>query len=132
MSAYTSYSVYNTRSGSDPGAPITRGVAASSTNTYYSDLIVCGREGLSITIETSGTLTGTWTLWKCDRMHPELSDDTGWVDMSTHAEFVETNPAGAATKWSVNAPSLRGRFYRLKYVNASGTGTLTADATPVS
>lgn len=106
-----------------------RGTAASGTDTYRSDRFD-GQAGFSLSVETTGTLTGTWTLWVSNKMRPDPSSDSDWSDISTHAEFVETNPAGSTTKWSVSCPSIRGRFFRLKYVNTSGTGTLYADATP--
>jgi hypothetical protein len=127
----TSYSIYNTRSATDPGAPITKGVAASGTDTYYSDRWL-GEEGFGLTVETTGTLTGTWTLWKTDIMRPTLANDDDWVDVSAHAEFVEVNPAGAATQWQVSSTLLRARFFRLKYVNGAGTGNLLADVTPIA
>lgn len=127
--AINTYSLYNTRP-ADSGANISRGVAATGTNTYYSDKFDPLGEGFGLHVETTGTLTGTWTLWKSDRAFPDPANDNDWVDISTHADFTKTNPAGAATKWAVNSTALRARYFRLKYVNTSGTGTLLADATP--
>lgn len=107
----------------------TNGVAASGTNTYYSDSWR-GENDWSLQVNTTGTLTGTWTLWQSNKVNPSLADDTDWVDLSAHADFVETNPAGSTTKWAVNSTLIRGGQLRLKYVNASGTGTLYAYVTP--
>lgn len=127
----TSYSLMNTRNPTDPGDSIVRGVAASGTSVYYSDMWF-GETGWGLTANTTGTLTGLWTLWKADKMNPTLADDTDWVDVSTHADFVETNPAGAVSKWQVSSTLLRSRRFRLKYTNVSGTGTLFADVTPTT
>jgi hypothetical protein len=85
-----------------------------------------GMGDFGLTVVTDGTLTGTWTLWASDKPNASLTDDTDWVDTSTHAEFAETNPAGAATKWRVNSTLLRAAQFRLKYVNTSGLGTINA------
>jgi hypothetical protein len=123
------YSLYQTTgTGADPG--VQNGVAASSTNTYYS-ATWDARGPFGLTVFTTGTLTGTWTLWGTDKINPSLADDADWVDMSTHAEFVETNPAGSTSKWQVSSTLIRKAKLRLKYVNASGTGTLYAYATPM-
>lgn len=119
------YSLYLTRSGTDSGAPATSGVAASGTNTYYSESLK-GSDDFSVGVATSGTLTGTWTLWGSNKMDPNTASDTDWTDLT--ALITPTNPAGAATKWTINSVNTRMRRVRLKYVNASGTGTLTADA----
>lgn len=125
----TSYSLLNTRHATDPGASIARGVAVTGTPTVYSDMWF-GETGFGLAVETTGDLTGTWTLWKSDKMRPSLATDADWVDVSAHADFVETNPAGAVTKWQVSSTLLRSRRFRLKYISASGTGTIYADVTP--
>lgn len=104
------------------------GVAASSTSVYYSD-VWKGDVDFGLTVETTGTLTGTWTLWASDNPAASATDDTHWVDSSTHADFVETNPAGSTTKWRVNSVLIRAGKLRLKYTNASGTGNIFAYVT---
>jgi hypothetical protein len=101
---------------------------ASGGGSHYSNSWK-GEDDFGLTITTSGTLTGTWTLWATDNPKASLTDDTDWVDTSAHAEFAETNPAGAATKWRVNSVLLRAGRLRLKYVNTSGAGTIQAYAT---
>ena len=98
-------------------------------NTEYSKPWAANNRDWGLTVSTSGTLTGTWTLWATDKKHPSLTDDTDWVDMSAHADFVETNPAGATTKWRVNSVLIKATWLRLKYVTTSGTGNLLADVT---
>lgn len=122
----TSYSLlrtYETMTGSS-----TNGVAASGTSTYYSKPWK-GDVDFGLTVVTSGTLTGTWTLWATDNPNASEADDTDWVDQSSHADFVETNPAGSTTKWRVNSVLMRAGKFRLKYVNTSGTGNIYAYVT---
>ena len=106
------------------GASIGVGIA-----TAYSAPWAANNRSWGLTVVTSGTLTGTWTLWTSDKKHPVLTTDTDWVDTSAHAEFVETNPAGAATKWRVNSTLIKATWLRLKYVTTSGTGSLFAHVT---
>ena len=117
-----SYSLYKT---ADDYGRLSDGVAANSTNTYYSKPWGA-KTSWSLHIETTGTLTGTWTLWSSNKPQPDPTDDDDWIDISTHAGFVETNPAGAATKWTATPDHLPGAWFRLKYVNGSGTGNLYA------
>jgi hypothetical protein len=120
------YSVYQTLPGGN--APAINGVAASGTDTYYS-ASWRGEVDFGVTVITTGTLTGSFTLWATDNPKADLTDDDDWVDMSTHADFAETNPAGAATKWRFSTTLMRGARFRLKFVNASGTGNLFAYVT---
>lgn len=122
----TSFPLFQTTDTS--GATPTNGKAASGTSTYYST-VWKGDRDFGLTVVTSGTLTGTWTLWATDNPNASEADDTDWVDSSSHADFVETNPAGSTTKWRVNSVLMRAAKLRLKYVNASGTGTLYAYVT---
>lgn len=123
-----SYSLYNT-------VPVeafsnkTEGLAASSTNVYWSQPWKAAPRDWGLQIVTTGTLTGTWKLYASERKHPDLTSNTDWVDMSTHADFVETNPAGAATNWRTSSILLKSEWLRLEYTNASGTGNIFAFVT---
>lgn len=106
----------------DTQAPLTEGVAVSSTNTYYSKMWSGNNaDSVALHLEWSGTPTGTFTMWFSDKPNPSEADDTDWVQDTS---FSPTNPSGSASKFRddmVIAPALR---QRLKYVNASGSGTL--------
>lgn len=121
------YSLFNTRSASDPGAPVSVGVAVSGTNTYYSDMWTGeNQDGYALTVFYTGTPTGTFTLWMTDKRQPSTTNDDDWVQDTT---FSPTNPAGAAGKFRDDAANAKAKRKRLKYVNASGTGTVSAWAT---
>jgi hypothetical protein len=99
-----------------------RGVAASSTNTYYGAKMKPTDAGLlGFQLETTGNLTGTFTLWYSDEEKPALDTDTDWVQDTS---WVRTNPAAGTTKVKYAGSGLKGRWARVKYVNASGTGNL--------
>lgn len=116
------YSIFNTRSATDPGAPALNTVAVSGTPTIYSELWTGDEsDGYGLTVFTTGTLTGTFTLWMTDKIAPILTSDADWVQ---DTGFVPTNPAGAAVKFRDDAGNTKAKWKRLKYVNASGTGSL--------
>lgn len=118
-----SFSVFTTRSATDPGAPNTVGVSVSGTPTIYSDMWSGeDADGYGLTVFTTGTLTGTFTLFMTDKPQPSLADDTDWVQDTT---FAPTNPAGAPVKFRDDAGNAKASKKRLKYVNASGTGIIT-------
>lgn len=98
-------------------------VAVSSTNTYYSkpfgggDATVCGMH-----FEWTGTPTGTFTLWKSNKPNPVESTDADWIQDAT---VVMSNPAGSASKSGNEVGNAGFKKYRVKYVNASGTGNIS-------
>ena len=112
---------------------VTIGVLAAN---YYSSPFNPGRSfGAGLDIETTGTLNGTWTLWRSSkRMNgykgPSMEDDTDWVEelkfKDTAANPDYTNPAGATTKWATEVSGTRNRLWRLKFVAASGAGDIHA------
>lgn len=122
-----SINIWMTLSGTDANAPAIEGVAVSSTNTYYSQVWHAHHAtAYSLTQYYTGTLTGTFTLWYTDKRNPNLANDDDWVQDTT---FSPTNPAGAAGKFGDQAGSFPALKKRLKYVNASGSGTLTGRVT---
>lgn len=124
----TPYSVYNTRSGTDANAPVLVGFAVSGTPTVYSDMWSGeSSDGYALTIFTTGTLTGTWTLWMTDKINPDTgANDNDWVQDTS---FSPTNPAGAASKFRDDGGNTKAYRKRLKYVNASGSGNISAFVT---
>lgn len=118
----TPFSIFNTRSATDPGAPDRPFIAVSGTPTIYSEVWPGNdSDGYALTILTSGTLTGAFTLWMTDKPNPNLANDNDWVQDTT---FVPVNPAGAATKSRDDAGNAKANRKRLKYIGASGTGNL--------
>lgn len=100
------------------------GVAVSSTNTYYSTAIgAVDGQAVSFHCVWTGTPTGTFTLWYSNKPNADASSDTDWVQDTT---FSPTNPAGSASKSFVTVGNLTALRVRLKYVNASGSGTIAA------
>ena len=121
------YSIFNTRSATDPGARDAVGVSVLGTPTIYSDMWTGeSADGFNLTVFTTGTLTGTFTMWMTDKPSPDQTNDTDWVQDTT---FAPTNPAGAAVKFMDAAGNAKAYRKRLKYVNASGTGVITAYVT---
>lgn len=114
-------SIYYTVADTVIGA-ITDGVAVSSTNTYYSKpMIGENATGLSLQLEWSGTPAGVLTFWESDKPFPDLTSDTDWVQDTS---FTPVNPAGSAGKFHADGFQKRSKWKRVKYVNASGSGTL--------
>lgn len=121
------YKQFITQSGTDANAPSTNGVAVTGTNTYYS--LMWGGEdspGYDLHVEWTGTPTGTFTLQISDKPNPDETSDADWV---ASTEVAMTNPAGSASKFRVATLTSPAYRKRLKYVNATGSGTLTAYVT---
>ena len=108
------------------GSPlVTDGVAASSTNAYYSVPIHNqGGSGCSLQTANTGTLTGVFEVWATDKPDPILTTDADWVQVTDTL----TNPAAGATN-SRQDLACRAALIRVKYINASGTGSVFAYAT---
>lgn len=116
-------SLFTTRSATDANAPNTDGLAVTGTNTYYSDTWTGeDSDSYSLSVFFTGTPTGTFTFWFTDKRLPDTgANDNDWIQ---DTGFTPTNPAGAAGKFGTPNASSRSYRKRLKYVNASGTGTL--------
>jgi len=102
-------------------------LAVSGTSTYYSKAF-SARDGqpVSVHLEWTGTPTGTFTLWYSNKEAPGTANDNDWVQDTT---FVASNPAGSASKAFHTIGNLAAKRVRLKYVNASGSGTIVGFAT---
>lgn len=117
------FSIFNTRSATDPQQNQSVGVTTTGVTTTYSEPWTgedCSGYGLSIF--TTGTLAGTFTRFTTNKPLPSYADDSDWIP---DAGFAPTNPAGAPVRFADNNTADRASKKRLKYVNASGTGTIT-------
>lgn len=107
----------------DPMGIAHDGVVVSGT--HYSRKISPKNLAYGLQVNTTGTLTGTWTVWYSNKENPSEADDTDWVQ-DTSAPV--TNPAGATTKWAYDAVDFARKWARLKYVNSGGAGSIFAYA----
>lgn len=98
------------------------GVSVTGTSTYYSTPFSAdnGRP-VSLHLVWTSTPTGTFTLWYSNKPNPSLADDTDWVQDTT---WSPTNPAGSASKAFYTIGNLTAVRCRVKYVNASSSGTI--------
>lgn len=117
----TQKSLYVTRAVDFMGTQ-TDGVAASSTNTYYS-LPFHSDRGQNLQIQSTGDLTGAFTLWYSSKERPVLADDDDWTEDTA---FSPDDPAGTPVNFTVDNVTAMARWKRLKYVNVSGTGSIFA------
>lgn len=121
-----SYSVYNQTggvAGTDANAPMMEGLINPTGTKYSSMWSGLHRDGHGLHVQTTGTLTGAFTLWMSDKKSPSEADDADWVQ---DTGFAPTNPAGATTKFRDDAGNAKAMHKRLKYVHSSGTGTILA------
>ncbi len=128
-----SYSVYNTIQGnkqtydgtvgSDSNAPTIPSITNPSGTSYSMPWSGRLADGYGLHVNYTGTLTGTFTLWMSDKQKPSLADDTDWVQ---DTGFAPTNPAGSAGKFRDDTSNAKSEWKRLKYVQSSGSGTITA------
>jgi hypothetical protein len=104
-----------------PTAGVTDGIVDPAGTKYSNKMMLSTAGQLAFTLETTGTLAGTFTLWYSDEDQPGLADDTDWVQDST---ITFTQPAGSATHIKYAVTDIPGAWYRIKYVHTSGTGSL--------
>ena len=121
------FSVFNSTSNVDPGAPMANFLPVSGAVTVYSDHWSGeDADGYGLTVFTTGTLNGTFTLWMTDKPLPALADDTDWVQDTS---FAPVNPAGAPVKFRDDGGNAKAAKKRLKFVNGAGAGNIIGFAT---
>ena len=101
------------------------GVAVSGTDSYYSKAILLDGKPGSWHLEwtrASGTLDGDTQLFYSNKPNPDLTTDDDWVeDTGFPAPTVNTT---TSAKGFVALSGVVALWARLKYTNATGTGTL--------
>lgn len=120
---HTNKQTYDGTVGADANAPIVPGVTNPSGTIYSAPWSGRLADGYGLMVNYTGTLTGTFTLWMSDKLKPSLADDTDWVQDTA---FAPTNPAGGAGKFRDDTSNAKSAWKRLKYVQSSGTGVITA------
>lgn len=91
--------------------------AVTGTNTYTTDTsTVANFDNIGLQVSFVGTMAGTLTI--------EVSNDDENYDALTFSPAL-TQPAGGDVKYAVNLKQLPWQYMHVKYVNATGSGTLT-------
>jgi hypothetical protein len=99
-----------------------------------------GARNVSVQAVWTGTPTGTFTFQVTDHPMPYLdelgratpvtttTDNTAatWTTLTNPTAFTALQPAGSATNAEFGFADVGGGFFRVKYTNSSGTGTLDA------
>jgi hypothetical protein len=104
-------------------APLLNGVVNPSGTVYSAIFTAPNSDGYSLSVFYTGTLSGTFTLWWSDVPFASQADDTQWIQ---DTNFSPVNPSGSAGSFGDEAGNSKGFYKRLKYVNSSGSGTITA------
>jgi len=103
------------QSGSTPSGTV--GGAMASTNTIYSQIIEISRvDNIGLEVSWTGTPTGVFSVGVSN-------SGINFFDLTFSPAL--SQPAGSASGYAVNLNQLPFKYMRLKYVNTSGTGTLT-------
>lgn len=103
-------------------------VPVSGTNTYASELMNLSQlSGASIQVVFSGTPTGTLSLMASNDVLPpyilpQAFTPTNWTAVQTQAIAAPQAPL------MLTPPSLSYRWLQVVYINASGSGSITATA----
>lgn len=100
-----------------PAYDLFNAIAVASTTTYTTTTsTVANYDNIGLQIKFVGTMAGTLSV--------EVSNDGTNFDALTFTPSL-TQPAGSDTKYAINLKQLPWQFMHVKYVNASGSGTLT-------
>lgn len=87
--------------------------------------------GWSMTVTTTGTLTGSFKFYASDdprarQDHPSKASAT-WTEFTSDVSSMITNPAGGTATFKVMVSNFRSDFLRMDYVHVSGSGTVIAN-----
>ncbi len=94
----------------------------TTTNAAVYSTPFSGRKGSlwSLHYVWGGTPTSAITLWESNKVKPDQTDDTDWVQNS---DVTFTNPAADTGKIIINVGNSASLWYRLKVVTSVSTGT---------
>lgn len=103
-----------------PGGSIPSGTVAgvaTSTNTIYTNIVeVAKMDNHGIEVAWTGTPTGTLTV-------TGSTSGINWFDLTFSPSL--TQPAGSAGSYGLDLNQYPWKYVMFKYVNASGTGTIS-------
>ena len=86
--------------------------------------------GFSATVNTTGTLTGTFKFYLSNdpraRQDRSSADRAAavWTEFTTDVSSMITNPSGGTTSFTVNVSDFRAEYLRVDYTHTSGSGTV--------
>jgi len=101
------------------------GVAVSGTTVYYSDRSqINGLADSSYQLQWTGTPNGTFIVQVSNKPDPINTTDADWITLPLSVAIVQ--PAGSASGDLVDLAGCPFKWVRLKYTNASSTGTIFA------
>lgn len=86
--------------------------------------------GFSITVRTTGTLTGAFRFYMSDdpraRQDASPADQAAavWIEFTSSLTAQIVNPAGSPTSFHVMASDFRAGFLKMDYVGVSGAGAI--------
>lgn len=106
-----------------PGENPGEGIEVTGTTSYYSKRLDCdGKSRASFHLIWTGTAAGALTIWSTNDQNAADDADTGWYNESDVT--MPAQPAGSASSVMLHIFENAARWARIKYVNASGEGTL--------
>jgi hypothetical protein len=99
-------------------------IAVTGTDTYYSTAfqVPQGQQSLSVQTFNTGDASGTTTPQVSNKPDPALASDSDWTTLPS---VTVPGPDGSAGNGAVSF-SCPYRWFRIKYVNSSGSGNLSA------
>ena len=96
-------------------------LAVSGTNTYHSPVSeVSQQHNIGLDVTFTGTMTGTLTVEGCNAF-----DNKPQVFKALTFTPAITQPTGSSLAYLVDVNQFPFRYFRVSYVNASGSGTLS-------
>lgn len=110
--------------------------AVSSTTTYYSSWMYVGNANtVGALITNVGTSTGTITVElgyeAADAGNPAITAPTNFaagVSFLRNSAVVASVAVAANTSYAIETGTISATWFRVKYVNATNSGTITIDA----
>jgi hypothetical protein len=83
-------------------------------------------DNVGLETDWTGTPTGTFSLEASNQYDPETNPNATFKAVTLAS--APANPAGSASGWLLDLNQIPFRWVRLRYTNASGTGTLQSYA----
>lgn len=102
--------------------PVTNNMTSTNVIESILPIDMINRDNIGLEAIWSGNPTGTFSFLISNRYHPQTNPSVAFTTLTLASP--PANPSGSSGSWFLDINQLPARWFKVRYTNASGTGTL--------